>query len=145
MYYIGWLSYVEQVFHSWDKSHLWHINLFYVAGFELPLFCWFFFCLYSSLVLVAQSCLTLCNLMDSMQPARLLCPWNSPGKNTRVGGHFLLQGIFLTQGSIPALQADSSPSEPPEKPIRVHVGTHFSWYVFVQFCYQENNVFTERV
>ena len=30
---------------------------------------------------------------------RLLCPWNSPGKNTGVGSHFLFQGIFLTQGS----------------------------------------------
>ena len=29
----------------------------------------------------------------------LLCPWNSPGKNTGVGWHFLLQGIFPTQGS----------------------------------------------
>ena len=28
-----------------------------------------------------------------LQPARLLCPWNSPGKNTGVGCHFLLQGI----------------------------------------------------
>ena len=27
--------------------------------------------------------------------ARLLCPWDSPGKNTGVGCHFLLQGIFL--------------------------------------------------
>ena len=33
------------------------------------------------------------------QPTRLPCPCNSPGKNTRVGCHFLLQGIFLTQGS----------------------------------------------
>ena len=31
-------------------------------------------------------------------PARLLCPWDSPGKNTIVGCHFLLQGIFPTQG-----------------------------------------------
>ena len=30
---------------------------------------------------------------------RLLCPWNSPGKNTRVGSHALLQEIFPTQGS----------------------------------------------
>ena len=30
-------------------------------------------------------------------------PWDSPGKNTRVGCHFLLQGIFLTQGSNPGL------------------------------------------
>ena len=29
---------------------------------------------------------------------RLLCPWDSPGKNTGVGSHFLLQGISLTQG-----------------------------------------------
>ena len=31
--------------------------------------------------------------------ARLLCSWDFPGKNTGVGCHFLLQGIFLTQGS----------------------------------------------
>ena len=32
-----------------------------------------------------------------LQPARLLCPWNS-GKNTGLGSYSLLQGIFLTQG-----------------------------------------------
>ena len=32
------------------------------------------------------------------EPSRLLRPWDSPGKNTGVGCHFLLQGIFLTQG-----------------------------------------------
>ena len=32
-----------------------------------------------------------------LQPARFLCPWDSPSKNTGVGCHFLLQGIFLTQ------------------------------------------------
>ena len=32
-------------------------------------------------------------------PARLLCPWDSPGKNTGVDCHSLLQGIFLIQGS----------------------------------------------
>ena len=31
------------------------------------------------------------------QPTRLLCPWDSPGSNTGVGCHCLLQGIFLTQ------------------------------------------------
>ena len=30
-------------------------------------------------------------------------PWNSPGQNTRVGSHCLLQGIFPTQGSNPGL------------------------------------------
>ena len=38
-----------------------------------------------------------------LQPARLLCPWDSPGKNTGVGCHVLLQGIFPTQGSNPGL------------------------------------------
>ena len=36
-------------------------------------------------------------------PARLLCPWDSLGKNTEVGCHFLLQGIFPTQRSNPHL------------------------------------------
>ena len=36
-----------------------------------------------------------------LQPTRLLCPWDSPGKNTGVGSHFLFQGILLTQGSNP--------------------------------------------
>ena len=38
-----------------------------------------------------------------LQPVRLLCPWDFPGKNTGVGCHFLLQGIFLTEGSNPCL------------------------------------------
>ena len=38
-----------------------------------------------------------------LQPARLLCPWKSAGKNTGVGCHALLQGIFLTQGLNPSL------------------------------------------
>ena len=33
-----------------------------------------------------------------LQTARLLCPWDFSGKNTRVGCHFILQGIFPTQG-----------------------------------------------
>ena len=38
-----------------------------------------------------------------LQPTRLLCPWDSPGKNTGVGCHAILQGIFPTQGSNPHL------------------------------------------
>ena len=48
-------------------------------------------------VLVSQSCLTL--WPHGLWPTRLLCPWNSLGKNNGVGSHSLLQGIFLTQGS----------------------------------------------
>ena len=53
-----------------------------------------------------------------LQPSRLLCPWNFPGKNTGAGCHFLFQGIFLTQGSNLSLlhllqwQADSLPLVP---------------------------------
>ena len=38
-----------------------------------------------------------------LQPTRLPCPWDFPGKNTGVGSHFLLQGIFQTQESNPFL------------------------------------------
>ena len=57
-----------------------------------------------------------------LQPARLPCPWDSPGKNTRVGCHALLQGIFLTQGSnslllcLLHLQVGSLPLVLPGKP-----------------------------
>ena len=49
-------------------------------------------------VVCAQSSPILCDRMEYIPP-RLLCSWNFPGKNTRVGCHFLLQGIFLTKGS----------------------------------------------
>ena len=51
-----------------------------------------------------------------LQPARLLCLWDSPGKNTGVGCHALLQGIFPMEGwnlHLLHWQADSFPSEPP--------------------------------
>ena len=38
-----------------------------------------------------------------LQPVRLLCPWNSSVKNAGVDCHFILQGIFLTQGLKPGL------------------------------------------
>ena len=51
-------------------------------------------------------------------PTRLLRPWDFPGKSTEVGCHFLLQGIFPTQGlnpGLPHLQVDALPSKPPGK------------------------------
>ena len=51
-------------------------------------------------VLVTQSCPTLCDPMDCSLPW-LLCPWNSPGKNTRMDCHSLVQGIFTAQGLNP--------------------------------------------
>ena len=42
-----------------------------------------------------------CSVMPNsswLQPTRLLCPWDFPGKDTGVGCYFLLQGIFPIQG-----------------------------------------------
>ena len=44
-----------------------------------------------------QSCLTLSQAHE-LQSARLLCPWDSPGKNTRMGYHALLQGNLSNPG-----------------------------------------------
>ena len=43
-----------------------------------------------------------CNPMDYTSPGSFV-HGNSPGKTTAVGNHFLLQGLFLTQGSNPCL------------------------------------------
>ena len=58
--------------------------------------------IYTHSVLLAQSCPTLCDPTDCSPPC-LLSPWSSPGKNTGVGYHLLLQGIYPTQGLNPAL------------------------------------------
>ena len=69
--------------------------------------------------LVIESCPTLCKPMDCMQSARLLCPWNFPGKNAGLHCQSLLQGVLLTQGSSPCLlhwQVDFLTTKPPGKP-----------------------------
>ena len=60
--------------------------------------------------MILSCCAVLCCsvMSNSLRPhgpqtARLLCPWDFPGKNTGVGSHSLLQGIFPTQGSSPGL------------------------------------------
>ena len=61
-----------------------------------------------------QSCLTLSDRMDPMEPARLLCPWDSPGKNTGVSYPDLPNaGIKPASPVSPVLQADSLSTEPP--------------------------------
>ena len=72
-----------------------------------------------------QSCLTLCD------PMHRAC--QAPGKNTRVGCHALLQGIFLTYRWNPSLlclqlwQAGSLPLAPPGKPTRSAIFYIFSF------------------
>ena len=73
---------------------------------SLPLLRWLydfsymFYCVYM-LYVVAQSCPTLCDPMDCSPPGSV--HGGSAGKNTAVGCHALLQGIFSTQGSNPGL------------------------------------------
>ena len=69
-----------------------HFLILFLILFMVPEVIWFMV----PEVSVIQSCPTLCNPMEL---ASLLCPWNSPGKNTGLGCHSFLQGIFLTQGS----------------------------------------------
>ena len=45
-----------------------------------------------------------------------LLSWDFPGKNAKVGCHFLLQGVFLTQGSNSSIAGGFFTSEPLEKP-----------------------------
>ena len=70
-----------------------------------------------TLCLVTQSYLTLCNPMDCSPPGSS-DHGDSLGKNTEVGCHALLQGIFPTQGSNPGLPhcRCSLPFEPLGKP-----------------------------
>ena len=81
--------------------------------------------LYSHKVAVcvyAQSCWTFCNSMDCSLPDFFL-HGDSPGKNTGVGCHFLLQGIVSTQGSNSSLlhwQVNSLPLH--------HLGSPFKGY-----------------
>ena len=69
-------------------------------------------------------------MSDSLQPhglwpARLLCPWISPGKNTGVGSHSFLQGICLTQDQtwVFCIAGRFLQSEPRRSPSK-NQGTH---------------------
>ena len=81
------------------------------------------------LCLVTQSCLTLCDAWTIWSPPDPSAHEDSPGKNTGVGCHVLLQRVFPTRGLNPGLphcrwilyhQVDS---EPPEKPKNTVVGS----------------------
>ena len=75
--------------------------------------------------LVAKSYLSL--WPHGLQSTRLLCSWDFPGKNMDVGCYFLLQGIFLTQGSNSTLKADSFTTDPPNKML---IMVNYRWWVY---------------
>ena len=68
--------------------------------------------LWKLLLLFSRSAVSNSLPPDRVQPTRLLCLWDFPGKSTGVGSYFLLQGIFPTPGWNPGhlhLRADSLP------------------------------------
>ena len=75
-----------------------------------------------------------------LQPTRLLCPWDYPGKNTRVGCHFLLQETFQTQGLNLCLlgllhwKVNSLPLEPSRKPWFQVCNTVIQYLIYVVKC-----------
>ena len=68
--------------------------------------------------ILSPSVMSNCLQPHGLQPARFLCTWDSPGKNTGVGCHALLKGDHPNPGikpRSPASQADSLPPEPPQR------------------------------
>ena len=82
-----------------------------------------------------------------LQSARLLCPWDFPGKNIRADCHFLVQRLFLTQGSNLCLlhwQADSLLlSHQGSLPIDSKVQNSVTWDIWLSLIY--NNLFKFRL
>ena len=70
-----------------------------------------------------------------LEPTRLLYSWNFPGKNTGVGCHFLLQGIFLTQGSYPRLLCLLHWQAVPPSPLGTRI------YIFLTFKPVSSKIF----
>ena len=90
--------------HSYNKFSTVEFTHFQkiLSSFIYSFFIIAFLCMHSCSSVSTQTCLILCNL-HGLQPARLFCPQNFPGKSTGVGCHFPLQRIFPTQGSNPGL------------------------------------------
>ena len=91
--------------------------------------------------LVAKSCLTLCNTRVAQWPARLFCPRDSPGKNTEVGCHAFLQGIFPTQRSNPHFLHLM-------RLTHTHTHTHYlgeCWYQFTKMKKIGKSRFSEEI
>ena len=75
-----------------------------------------------------------------LEPAWLLCPWGSPGKNTGVGCHALLWGIFPTWGLKPCLlclwhcQAGSLPLVPAGTLVKINFYTYNLYFSSFDTC-----------
>ena len=90
---------------GWVKLVSWYkIQTLQISGWKSKLV--FIYIVTRGIILnLSINCSVMFNTLRShrLQHTRFFCHWNSLGKNTGVGCHFLLQGIFPTQGSKPHL------------------------------------------
>ena len=104
------------------------------------------FCSWGCVCIRLYMCLLDSLRSHGLQPARLLCPWSFLGKSTWVGCHFLLQGLFPTQGPNRSpwcrlhWQVDSLLPVPGRLPTSAYFCPCLAWYtlktqnLIVEFC-----------
>ena len=124
----------------------------YTLIFSKPNFSYLLFFIFMAFLFIAlfNIFVCACSVMSiSLQPMDCILPgscgpWNFPGKNTWVGCHFLLQGIFPTQGSNPRLlhllhwQADFTPVSP-GKPFDI-LAMHLIFYKIPTMWLRSKNI-----
>ena len=83
-----------------------------------------------------------------LYPARLLCPWDFPDKNTEVGWHFFLQGIFPTQRLNPHLlhlQTESLPLSHQRSPLAINgiifYAASWVWFLMLGKMHLDSSIF----
>ena len=94
------LSLIHYTFNQQDAIYHYLMIAIYVL---LKFYLWMDYEYLGSLVSVSRSVMPDSLGPYGLQPTRLLYPWDFPGKDTGVGCHFFLQGIFPIQGSNPGL------------------------------------------
>ena len=108
---------------AWTNSSIYHIRIFLHSKI------WVIIDVGVTHACMCQSLNHVQFFATSQSPSSSICGIYFSGKSTRVGCHFLLQRIFLTQGLnlYPALQADSLPPEPSGKPINTDIYGFILW------------------
>ena len=98
--YNAWWPFVSGVFHLMFSrfTHVVTSIMFFCVQIIIILNIYIYAYIHMVVVVELLSCVQLL-WPHGLKPARLLCPWDSPGKNIGVGCHFLLQEIFPTQES----------------------------------------------
>ena len=120
------------LFLCFNLSSLSFLSSFYYTDGYIYIF-WDMNCILLLLLLLSHfSRVRLC-MIPQTAATSLPCPWDSPGKNTGVGCHFLLQRIFPTQASNPALShcrqmlyhlSHQGSPEPTRKPLHLSFFFH---------------------